>query len=101
MQQRQQQRLAGSPIRLFSITYIIITIIDELTGDDDDVGDRVEGLEAGGDDYLAKPYESSVLIARLEALLRRASMSREAGGACTMRAGVSPRSQMAGALPTR
>ncbi len=35
------------------------------------VGDRVAGLEAGGDDYLVKPFAFSELLARLEALLRR------------------------------
>ncbi|MDR1422752.1 MAG: response regulator transcription factor [Coriobacteriales bacterium] len=34
--------------------------------------DIVAGLRAGGDDYLAKPYSLSVLLARVEALLRRA-----------------------------
>lgn len=33
--------------------------------------DRVMGLEAGADDYLIKPYETSELIARIQALLRR------------------------------
>jgi DNA-binding response OmpR family regulator len=33
--------------------------------------DIVEGFEAGADDYLAKPFELSVLLARLTALLRR------------------------------
>lgn len=36
-----------------------------------EVDDRVKGLRAGGDDYLAKPYAFSELLARLEALLRR------------------------------
>lgn len=35
------------------------------------VGDRVEGLEAGGDDYLVKPYAFSELLARVNALGRR------------------------------
>lgn len=36
-----------------------------------EVDDRVEGLKAGGDDYLVKPFAFSELHARLEALLRR------------------------------
>jgi two-component system, OmpR family, response regulator len=35
------------------------------------IDDRVEGLEAGGDDYLVKPYAFSELMARLNALARR------------------------------
>lgn len=36
-----------------------------------DVDNRVEGLKAGGDDYLTKPYAFSELLARIEALNRR------------------------------
>jgi len=39
------------------------------------VSDRVSGLDAGADDYLPKPFEYSELLARVKALLRRASMS--------------------------
>ncbi|MDH3378588.1 MAG: response regulator transcription factor [Gammaproteobacteria bacterium] len=37
------------------------------------VDDRVDGLRHGGDDYLTKPFSFSELLARVEALLRRAS----------------------------
>jgi len=40
-----------------------------------EVDDRVKGLQAGGDDYLVKPFAFSELLARLEALLRRAQSS--------------------------
>ena len=36
--------------------------------------DIIRGLEAGGDDYLTKPYELSVFLVRVEALLRRAAI---------------------------
>lgn len=36
-----------------------------------DTGDRVEGLDAGADDYLLKPFERAELLARIRALLRR------------------------------
>jgi len=37
------------------------------------VDDRVQGLQAGGDDYLVKPFAFPELLARVQALLRRAS----------------------------
>jgi two-component system OmpR family response regulator len=37
------------------------------------VDDRVEGLKKGGDDYLIKPFAFSELLARVQALIRRAS----------------------------
>lgn len=42
-----------------------------------DVDDRVEGLDAGGDDYLVKPFAFSELRARIDALCRRAPTPSE------------------------
>lgn len=41
------------------------------------VDDRVEGLEAGADDYLTKPFAFSELMARVNALFRRPATSKE------------------------
>ncbi len=41
------------------------------------VDDRVKGLQAGGDDYLTKPFAFSELLARLQALIRRALHTAE------------------------
>jgi two-component system OmpR family response regulator len=41
------------------------------------VNERIRGLRAGGDDYLAKPFALGELTARLEALLRRPAAPRE------------------------
>ncbi|MGI5404565.1 two-component system response regulator CseB [Streptomyces sp. CA-135486] len=51
-----------------------------------DALDVVSGLEAGADDYVVKPCESAVLVARIRSLLRRASFTpspADAGGADT------------------
>jgi two-component system OmpR family response regulator len=47
------------------------------------VDDRVRGLQAGGDDYLVKPFAFAELLARVQALVRRAS-----GGGGTTRLAV-------------
>jgi len=41
------------------------------------VDDRVRGLQAGGDDYLTKPFAFSELLARVQALIRRATQTAE------------------------
>jgi two-component system response regulator MprA len=62
------------------------------TGDDlpilvltarDAVSDRVAGLDAGADDYLPKPFALEELLARLRALLRRATNEADALNAAT------------------
>jgi len=52
----------------------------------DETGDRIAGLQAGGDDYLVKPFALQELVLRLDALLRRRTAARAtvhgpAGGA--------------------
>jgi two-component system response regulator MprA len=49
-----------------------------------EVSDRVAGLDAGADDYLVKPFALDELLARLRALLRRASVT---GGEDELRIG--------------
>ncbi|MEI6633011.1 MAG: response regulator transcription factor [Chlamydiota bacterium] len=41
------------------------------------VDDRIKGLQAGGDDYLVKPFAFSELLTRIQALIRRANRSPE------------------------
>jgi len=48
------------------------------------VDDRVRGLQSGGDDYLTKPFSFSELLARIHALIRRATRESEPS---TLRAG--------------
>jgi len=47
-----------------------------------EVAERVAGLEAGADDYLAKPFAHEELIARLRALLRRTGWEDDPGVLC-------------------
>jgi len=42
-----------------------------------EIDDRVRGLQAGGDDYLTKPFAFAELLARVQALVRRATRTPE------------------------
>ncbi|GFK93359.1 Transcriptional regulatory protein CusR [Fundidesulfovibrio magnetotacticus] len=46
------------------------------------VDDRVRGLQAGGDDYLPKPFSFAELLARLQALIRRSTSTAETTQLC-------------------
>lgn len=43
------------------------------------IDDRISGLESGADDYLCKPFDNGELLARVRALLRRHSRTRDPG----------------------
>ncbi len=49
--------------------------------------DRVVGLRVGADDYIGKPFDNDEVLARIEALLRRAHMSHDGAGAKQLRFG--------------
>jgi len=59
-------------IRKAEITFPVIML--SAKGEPDD---RIAGLELGADDYLAKPFEPRELLARIQAVMRRADLSHE------------------------
>src|SRR4051812_5931430 len=60
--------LAALRERRFSVPVLMVTHVN-------DIDSRVQGLEAGADDYIGKPCDASELLARVRALLRRHSPS--------------------------
>jgi two-component system OmpR family response regulator len=57
-----------------------------LSSKDDEV-DRIVGLELGGDDYLSKPFSPRELVARVRAILRRASPAMASSGPAPLKHG--------------
>ena len=49
-----------------------------------DTGERVRGLELGADDYIAKPFDSNELVARIKAVLRRFAPAAESDRSITL-----------------
>ncbi len=59
-------------LRVKKITTPVIILSAKRT-----VDDRIRGLQAGGDDYMVKPFSFSELLARIQALIRRATQTAE------------------------
>ncbi len=70
MEIARRLRAAETAEQLPAIPILMLTARDA-------VADRVSGLRAGADDYLVKPFDFDELLARIEALLRRAAAPAE------------------------
>ena len=79
-----RQRLAALPV-------LVLTARDG-------VDDRVQGLNAGADDYLTKPFDMAELLARLQAMLRRSRMPAF-GGTLEVETAAAKRLRVDPALP--
>ena len=54
----------------------------------DQVSDRIQGLQAGADDYLVKPFDLDELLARIDAVTRRSGSAPASAQECTLPNGV-------------
>ena len=70
MEIARRVRAAEAAERLPAIPILMLTARDA-------IADRVTGLRAGADDYLVKPFDFDELLARIEALLRRAATATQ------------------------
>lgn len=87
------QVLRGLRARRIDVPVLVITARDAL-------GDRIQGLDAGADDYLLKPFHLAELTARIRALLRRVSGRTEIVYECRdVRINVTTREVRKGAEP--
>ncbi|MDR1426164.1 MAG: response regulator transcription factor [Bifidobacteriaceae bacterium] len=67
----RELRVPGSPLAGLPVLFL------SAKGHSEDI---IDGLRAGGDDYLSKPYDINVLVARVGALLRRSERAAEGLG---------------------
>jgi two-component system sensor histidine kinase/response regulator len=68
----EMRRLMGKDPQLASIPFIFLTARNG-------VGDRINGIRDGADDYITKPFVTDELFARIEAVLRRVKTARAHG----------------------
>lgn len=71
-------------LRVLRRTSMVPVLMLTAMGEDDD---RIAGLEAGADDYLAKPFVARELLLRVKAILRRAAAPMPASSSTTIQAG--------------
>jgi len=83
---------AAKRIRAFSQTYIVM-----LTARDEEI-DTLQGLEAGADDYVTKPFRPRELRARIEAMLRRPRLPAQPGSPSAQTAVSTPVAMVADAV---
>lgn len=70
----EMRRKLGQDARLAAIPFIFLTARTDLQ-------DRLRGFKAGADDYILKPFDTSELLARIDAVLQRVASEQERGQA--------------------